>query len=43
MLKTSYMLLRNITAIDTELYSNGVCLEREYGLQNVSVYYLMNN
>ena len=42
-LKTSYMLFRNITAIDTELYINGVCLEREYGSQNVSVYYLMNN
>ena len=27
-LKTSYMLFRNITAIDTELYINGVCLER---------------
>ena len=27
-LKTSYMLFRNITAIDTELYINGVCLQR---------------
>ena len=28
-LKTSYMLLRNTTAIDTELSTNAVCLERE--------------
>ena len=27
-LKTSYMVFRNNTAIDTELYINGVCLER---------------
>ena len=27
-LKTSYMLFRNNTAIDTELSINGVCLER---------------
>ena len=42
-LKTSYMLFRNTTAIDTELSINGVCLEREYGSHNLSVYYLMNN
>ena len=37
-LKTSYMLFRNNSAIDTELSINGVCLEREYGSQNFLVY-----
>ena len=40
-LKTSYMLFRNITATDTELYINGVCLERVQVAQCIGVTLLL--